>query len=87
MYKKALEILKDTPAALEISKQQLGISGMDGIMEQWLLEEKVYLQNLEKEPPEETLQMEYHQRLRHLWQCKSVPPFVSKFTYLLNTFS
>ncbi|KZP03987.1 hypothetical protein FIBSPDRAFT_968521 [Athelia psychrophila] len=68
MYKKALEILKDTPAALEISNQQLGIAGMDGIMEQWLLEEKAYLHNLEKEPPEETLQMEYYQRLAHLWQ-------------------
>ncbi|KZP09666.1 hypothetical protein FIBSPDRAFT_914038 [Athelia psychrophila] len=72
MYKKAHEILKDTPAALEISKQQLGIAGMDGIMEQWLLEEKAYLQNLEKEPPEETLQMEYYQRLMHLWQCNEL---------------
>lgn len=75
-YTQALDILKDGSRALEVSKAKLGIIGREGIFEEWLLEEKNYLQNLAKEPPQETLQMEYYQRLNHLWQCKWVYLFL-----------
>lgn len=74
MYKKALDILKTYPAALEVSKAALGITGAPPF-KNWLVEEKVYLQSLKKEPPEETLAMEYHQRLTHLWHCECVSLF------------
>ena len=71
-YSQALDILKDGKKALELSKAKLGIVGQEGIFEQWLVEEKRYLESLAKEPPQETLQMEYCQRLTHLWQCEYV---------------
>ncbi|KAF7979794.1 hypothetical protein HWV62_40842 [Athelia sp. TMB] len=71
MYKKALDILKHYPAALEISKAALGIAG-ESPFESWLAEEKEYLRGLKKEPPQETLTMEYHQRLTHLWHCEEI---------------
>lgn len=37
-----------------------------GVFEMWLAEERVYLQGLRKEPEEETLQMEYWQKLVNL---------------------
>ncbi|KAF9059288.1 hypothetical protein BDP27DRAFT_1371644 [Rhodocollybia butyracea] len=36
----------------------------------WLQEEKEYLQGLAKEPPQETLQMEYHRKLVALKDCQ-----------------
>lgn len=33
----------------------------------WLEEEKTYLEGLTKEPEEETLQVEYYQKLLALW--------------------
>ncbi|KZP27026.1 hypothetical protein FIBSPDRAFT_909065 [Athelia psychrophila] len=69
MYKKALDILKNYPVALELSKKALGITGAPPFKD-WLVEEKTYLQSLKKEPPQETLAMEYHQRLTHLWHCE-----------------
>ncbi|KAF7975808.1 hypothetical protein HWV62_8495 [Athelia sp. TMB] len=71
-YSQALNILADGPKALELEKTKLGISGQEGIFEQWLQEEKTYLQSLSQEPPQETLQMEYYQRLTHLWQCETL---------------
>jgi hypothetical protein len=44
----------------------MGISDV-GVFEEWLDEEKVYLQGLKTEPEEETLQMEYYQKLINLW--------------------
>ncbi|KAI5993200.1 hypothetical protein EDD15DRAFT_2142135, partial [Pisolithus albus] len=38
----------------------------DGIFQRWLEEEKKYLESLSHEPPEETLHMEYWQRLGKL---------------------
>jgi hypothetical protein len=38
----------------------------------WLVEEKVYLQGLSKEPPEETLQMDYYRKLIALRDCKEI---------------
>lgn len=43
----------------------MGISDV-GVFEAWLDEEKVYLQGLKTEPEEETLQMEYYQKLINL---------------------
>jgi hypothetical protein len=36
------------------------------VLEEWLEEEKVYLKGLQKEPEEETLHMEYWQKLVNL---------------------
>lgn len=82
MYKKALEILKKTPAALELSMKTLGIEGTTPF-KGWLLEETKYLEELSKEPPQETLQMEYCQRLKHLWNCECV--FYSTLMFYLLT--
>jgi hypothetical protein len=40
----------------------LGITD-ESVFETWLDEERAYLQGLQKEPEEETLQMEYWQKL------------------------
>ncbi|KZP11838.1 hypothetical protein FIBSPDRAFT_913520 [Athelia psychrophila] len=71
MYKKALDILNTNPTALELSKATLGITG-PAPFERWLREERHYLQSLQREPPEETLQLEYHTRLQHLWDCDAL---------------
>ncbi|KZP06663.1 hypothetical protein FIBSPDRAFT_764032 [Athelia psychrophila] len=71
MYKKALDILEKNPDALEISKAALGITGTSPF-EGWRLEETEYLQGLQKEPPQETLYMEYYQRLNHLSHCDAL---------------
>ncbi|KZP04358.1 hypothetical protein FIBSPDRAFT_1054731 [Athelia psychrophila] len=71
MYKKALDILEKNPDALEISKAALGITGTS-LFEGWRLEETEYLQGLQKEPPQETLRMEYYQRLNHLSHCDAL---------------
>jgi len=43
----------------------LGVLSPD-VFEEWLVEERVYLQGLTKEPMVETLQMEYYQKLVNL---------------------
>jgi hypothetical protein len=40
----------------------MGISTVD-VFESWLTEERVYLQGLKMEPEEDTLHMEYYQKL------------------------
>ena len=69
MYEKALNILDHYPAALEVSKASLGIVGTSPFPG-WLAEEKEYLQSLKKEPAQESLTMEYYQRLTHLGHCE-----------------
>jgi hypothetical protein len=49
--------------------QDLGIAD-ESVFERWLQEEKVYLQGLTREPEEETLQMEYWQKLMNLTASK-----------------
>ncbi|KAF7964555.1 hypothetical protein HWV62_5700 [Athelia sp. TMB] len=71
MYKKALDILDHYPAALEVSKASLGIVGTSPFAG-WLAEEKEYLQSLKKEPAQESLTMEYYQRLTHLGHCETL---------------
>ncbi|KAJ3717531.1 hypothetical protein C8R42DRAFT_587087, partial [Lentinula raphanica] len=60
-YKQALEIQQSAPA-LAHTMNDLGISSTD-VFSQWLKQEQEYLQGLKKEPPEETLQMEYFRKL------------------------
>jgi hypothetical protein len=61
-YRQALDILANGDAVLPKLMQDIGV--MDtSIFELWLEEEKAYLKGLTREPDEETLQMEYWQRL------------------------
>ena len=45
---------------------EMGISDVR-IFDEWLVEEREYLQGLKTEPEEETLQMEYYQKLVNFW--------------------
>jgi len=60
-----LDILTSGPEALARAMADLQISDVS-VFETWLAEERVYLQGLHKEPEEETLQMEYWQKLVNL---------------------
>ncbi|KAI6094284.1 hypothetical protein EDD16DRAFT_1699072 [Pisolithus croceorrhizus] len=64
-YKQVLTIIHDSKAVLTNLKRDLSIDD-DGIFHRWLEEEKKYLEGLSCEPPEETLHMEYWQRLGKL---------------------
>jgi len=68
-YKQALEILNSGPQALAQAMLDLGIPD-ESVFEVWLEEEQAYLQGLQKEPEEETLQMEYWQKLVDLQASK-----------------
>ncbi|KAG1900426.1 uncharacterized protein F5891DRAFT_1128589 [Suillus fuscotomentosus] len=61
-YKQALDILNDGDTTLPKLMQDLGLAD-ESIFERWLEEEKTYLQGLTREPEDETLQMEYWQKL------------------------
>ncbi|KAG1844785.1 hypothetical protein F4604DRAFT_1937342 [Suillus subluteus] len=61
-YKQALDILANGNAVLPNMMRDLGVAD-DTVFERWLDEEKAYLKGLTQEPEEETLQMEYWQRL------------------------
>ncbi|KAJ7899640.1 hypothetical protein B0H13DRAFT_2234208 [Mycena leptocephala] len=63
-YRQALDIL-DQEDSLHFAMGQAGISGTE-VFEERLRQEKEYLNNLSKEDPEETDQMEYYQRLVNL---------------------
>ncbi|KAI5985962.1 hypothetical protein EDD15DRAFT_2175409 [Pisolithus albus] len=65
-YKQALAIIHDSKTILPSLKCDLSIDDDDGIFYRWLEEEKEYLEGLSHEPPEETLHMEYWQRLGKL---------------------
>ncbi|KAI6104922.1 hypothetical protein EV401DRAFT_2060716 [Pisolithus croceorrhizus] len=64
-YKQVLTIIHDSKAVLTNLKRDLSVDD-DGIFHRWLEEEKKYLEGLSREPPEETLHMEYWQRLGKL---------------------
>ncbi|KAG1888972.1 uncharacterized protein F5891DRAFT_1216814 [Suillus fuscotomentosus] len=68
-YKQALAILNDGNATLPTLIRDLKIPD-ETVFEQWLEEEKVYLQSLTREPEDETLQMEYWQKLTSLTASK-----------------
>lgn len=63
-YKQAVSILDSKPI-LECSMVGLGIGG-EAVFEEWLEDERDYLRNLSTEPPAETLEMEYYQKLVNL---------------------
>ncbi|KIK16156.1 hypothetical protein PISMIDRAFT_113928, partial [Pisolithus microcarpus 441] len=64
-YKQALDLLSNGHATLEQLMCELRVSD-PAIFRQWLDEERAYLKSLLQEPAEETLQMEYWQRLVNL---------------------
>ena len=76
-YKRALEIL-DREASLKESMRILGIPDRS-IFDGWLRAEREYLESLEKEPEEETLQMEYYQKLVNYYANEYVSMLPSFF--------
>ncbi|KAF8337774.1 hypothetical protein F5887DRAFT_1063021 [Amanita rubescens] len=64
-YKQALKILQ-TEAPLRQLMKRHGITD-PAIFRTWLDEEKTYLSSLLREPPEETLEIEYYERLVQLF--------------------
>ena len=79
-YKQALDILDDGPRALKQAMLDLNISD-EKVFEDWLEEKKAYLQGLRAEPQEETLQMEYWQKLVNL-QGSEYVVFTNKFVII-----
>jgi hypothetical protein len=65
-YKQALDILADGSTTLPQAMYDLGVTDRH-VFHEWLEEEKTYLKRLQKEPEEETLQMEYWQKLVNLY--------------------
>ncbi|RDB20084.1 hypothetical protein Hypma_012873 [Hypsizygus marmoreus] len=63
-YKQAIDLINGQPA-LDKQMADQHVASV-AIFEQWLAEEREYLQGLSKEPLQETLQMEYYQRLVNL---------------------
>lgn len=49
--------------------QDMGIESI-GVFDDWLVEERIYLEGLKREPEQETLHMEYYQKLVKLWESK-----------------
>ncbi|KAJ3848414.1 hypothetical protein EV368DRAFT_49345 [Lentinula lateritia] len=69
-YSQALKIL-GTASSLRTRMHEAGIKDAC-IIFQWMEEEAVYLQNLSREPPVETLQMWYYRKLIALRECQAV---------------
>ncbi|KAJ7832588.1 hypothetical protein B0H13DRAFT_2370880 [Mycena leptocephala] len=63
-YRRALEI-KSMYSTLRDAMRRLSIESRD-VFETWLESEKAYLRTLSKEPLEETMEMEYYQKLVNL---------------------
>ncbi|KAI5999676.1 hypothetical protein EDD15DRAFT_2160411 [Pisolithus albus] len=64
-YKQAIRIIQEGKNALPRLMDELGITDVS-VFSSWLLEEKEYLTARSREPEEETLQMEYWQKLVNL---------------------
>ncbi|KAJ7078299.1 hypothetical protein B0H15DRAFT_924811 [Mycena belliarum] len=63
-YRAALKVKATMPALLR-TMTALGVESR-AVFETWLEKEKAFLQMLTKEPPQETLEMEYYQKLVNL---------------------
>jgi hypothetical protein len=63
-YRQALSIIAEEGAVQQLL-DDLGVTDAS-TMEQWLKEEKVYLQSLSCEPPGDSLQIDYVQKLAEL---------------------
>ncbi|KAJ6593718.1 hypothetical protein B0H19DRAFT_916404 [Mycena capillaripes] len=72
-YRRALS-MKSTLQALEAAMQELGVS-VRLEFEEWLEKEKAHLRTLSKEPLQETLEMEYYQKLVNLQDIEYVSFF------------
>jgi cell fate regulator YaaT (PSP1 superfamily) len=78
-YKRALEI-RATKTTLHATMRELGVESRD-VFDTWRAREKTHLRTLSKEPKEETLEMEYLQKLINLRDAQYVflfhlyPPF------------
>ena len=70
-YKAALRILDKSLAILARAMKDMGIKSTE-VFDRWLVEERVYLKGLKKEPVHKILKMEYYQKLLKLWESKSV---------------
>jgi hypothetical protein len=70
-YRRTLEI-KSTYSALRQSMRELGVQLRDEF-ETWRTKEKAHLRSLSKEPEQETLEMEYFQKLVNLRDTEYVP--------------
>ncbi|KAI6124642.1 hypothetical protein EV401DRAFT_2068853 [Pisolithus croceorrhizus] len=64
-YKQAIRIVREGKSTLPHLMDELGITNAS-VFSAWLLEEKEYLAARSREPEEETLQMEYWQKLMNL---------------------
>ncbi|KAK0496146.1 hypothetical protein EDD18DRAFT_1309780 [Armillaria luteobubalina] len=64
-YHQALQIIETEPA-LKKSMRDLGVAH-EKEFDSWLKEEATYLSGLQREPPEETVEMEYFARLVHYY--------------------
>ncbi|KAF8184030.1 hypothetical protein K438DRAFT_1599013, partial [Mycena galopus ATCC 62051] len=71
-YRRALEVLATQPAFLD-AMRRLGVQSPANF-EDWLEKEKTHLRGLSKEPVQETLEMEYYQKLVNLADIKFVLP-------------
>jgi hypothetical protein len=70
LYKQALGLLKGEPALLKNMHmwEILDYASFHA----WLDEEKTYLAQLQREPPEEAIQMDYYQALVNFGECEYV---------------
>ncbi|KAJ7749080.1 hypothetical protein DFH07DRAFT_961924 [Mycena maculata] len=73
-YRRTLEV-KATYGTLRTAMQELGVESRD-VFETWHAKEKAHLLMLSKEASEETLEMEYYQKLVNLMDAELVP-FIS----------
>lgn len=83
-YRRALEI-KATHNALLDAMRDLGVESRE-VFETWLEKEKAHLRTLSKEPVEETLEMEYYQKLVNMREAECVP-FPSFAHAVFNVFT
>ncbi|KAG1730167.1 hypothetical protein EDD22DRAFT_1011782 [Suillus occidentalis] len=82
-YKQALDIISDSHVTLPKLMHDLNLTH-ESIFEDWLTEEKTYLQGLRTEPEDETLQMEYFQRLINLENYEKDLRFVQELECKLS---
>ncbi|PPQ80089.1 hypothetical protein CVT24_006543 [Panaeolus cyanescens] len=69
-YKRALEILAGE-ASLSQQAHDKGLGAPDTVFPKWLEEEYHYLTGLKREPLQETLQMEYYQKLKRFYKSEA----------------
>ncbi|KAK0478992.1 hypothetical protein IW261DRAFT_1551567 [Armillaria novae-zelandiae] len=82
-YWQALEIIESYPA-LKKSMHELGVAD-ETEFGSWLREEEVYLLCLQKEPPEETLEMEYFAWLVQYYDIESKVAASQRVSFIMIT--